>query len=218
MSTLYSPYRCSVDGLQISNFSSRCVIASPLVKQFYAAIDAGAHEAFIHQPGLWWGCPILDHPQGRWASLYTRNSTFRGWAESQRAAGLHATVRPGVHAAAQPGHAAAQQQGQPPPAARPPPPHAAPPPPKQQQPFIAPPMPPMPAPAHAAASPVPPASPVAPVAPAARCCVYCSRAPAGGQTRNGNPFITCCRTCGVTKGGGAHCGNCVAARMPIVVD
>ena len=54
---LVLPGRCSVDGLQISNFRPACVRANPLVKQFYAAVDAGAHEAFVHQPGLWWGCP-----------------------------------------------------------------------------------------------------------------------------------------------------------------
>lgn len=121
------PDRCSVDGLQISNFRPACVRANPLVKQFYAALDAGTHEAFVHQPGLWWGCPILDHAQRRWSSLYMRNSTFRGWAESQPPSASHA--------AAQPAHAAAAQQWQPPPAA-PLPPYAAPsppPPPQQQQ-------------------------------------------------------------------------------------
>ena len=74
---------CSVEGLEIRNYTSRCVKSSDLVKRFYAAIDQGKYDQFINNPSLWWGDPILQHQLTRWKSLFMRNVTFRGWVESQ---------------------------------------------------------------------------------------------------------------------------------------
>lgn len=72
---------CTISGLEIRNYAPSAVKSSVLVRDFYAAVDAGRHAAFLEQPGMWWGCPILDHPRRRWASLYRRNKVFAGWAD-----------------------------------------------------------------------------------------------------------------------------------------
>jgi len=70
----------SVDGLEIRNFSPVNVKSSDLVRDFYDAVDKGQHHAFVSEPGMWWGEPILHHPLTRWKSLYMRHCTFRAWA------------------------------------------------------------------------------------------------------------------------------------------
>ena len=70
----------SVEGLEIRNFSSANVKSSDLVRDFYDAVDKGQHDAFVSEPGMWWGEPILHHPLTRWKSLYMRHCTFRAWA------------------------------------------------------------------------------------------------------------------------------------------
>jgi hypothetical protein len=71
---------CSIEGLQLLNFSTKYVRSSALVRDFYNAVQAGCHDAFVREPSLWWGAAILEHPQRRWASLYQRNPVFRRWA------------------------------------------------------------------------------------------------------------------------------------------
>ena len=73
----------SVAGLQVLGFGPQCVRSSELVRRFYAAVDAGRHDAFLRDPELWWGAAILRHRLPRWASLYRRNATFARWADAQ---------------------------------------------------------------------------------------------------------------------------------------
>ena len=77
----------SIDGLEIRNWSRECIKSSRLVRDLYAAIDRGEHDAFVRSPGLWWGDVILRHPLTRWRSLFMRHPTFRGWVEALTSGG-----------------------------------------------------------------------------------------------------------------------------------
>lgn len=44
---------CSVDGLEIRNYTPSSVKSHPLVKDFYEAVRKGQHDAFVNTRGLW---------------------------------------------------------------------------------------------------------------------------------------------------------------------
>lgn len=68
----------SVAGLEIRNFSPSSVLVSPVVRDFYAAIDGGRLDAHLHAFHLWWGAPIVE-AGGKWLALFRRHPRFAGW-------------------------------------------------------------------------------------------------------------------------------------------
>lgn len=73
----------SLEGLQIRNFSAGAVRTSPVVRDFYQAIQAQRMQAFVETPSLWWGASVLA-AGGRWSQLFHRLSLFAEWARESR--------------------------------------------------------------------------------------------------------------------------------------
>jgi ATP-dependent DNA helicase PIF1 len=112
----------SRDGLQIRGFSTGCVRASALVKQFDASLedDTGvATERVLSEAGLWWH-PLVQHPQkhARWLDLFREaegntnaSRQFREWQNKYPApliaAGAGSANQPPANACASPRRASA---------------------------------------------------------------------------------------------------------------
>ncbi|KAL1496255.1 hypothetical protein AB1Y20_016218 [Prymnesium parvum] len=67
----------SLEGLQIVNMQKHSIRTKLMVSRFYAALDAGLHQAFLQQRGLWWGSVILSHPFTKWRHFFCLNEKFR---------------------------------------------------------------------------------------------------------------------------------------------
>ena len=167
------------------------------MRDYYAAVADGRHGAFVSRPDLWWGSAILGHLEPRWASLYRRNTVFRGWADSLPAARPstalpHPQPQPMPHFQAPAPMPHLQAPPAPPPA-----PPAAPPAPAQ-----------VPA-APAQAPPAPPAQ--APPAPPHLVCKFgCGRVAAPGEFRPGRRWDSCCRECATGKVRRGECNHSAA--------
>mgnify|MGYP003384170760 CR=1 FL=1 len=66
------------DGLQILNYSPKCIHTDPLALGFGIALDTQTVDDFVESSITWW-YPIVNHHMGGWGALFKRNPAFAEW-------------------------------------------------------------------------------------------------------------------------------------------